>query len=239
MLSTNGKFAAAEQLSSGALFGYLVFLSKLKLFCSFQEGDRARELTAEEERELDNVQANIRRIHRKSITDSVSIAKLPHLDKFEQQVTTNSDESPETRSAVTVTPRESRRSRTNNESPVQKAEETATYSAAASRELFASPGSSTSSPARARSRSPGRPAWAGGSGSGHKKSAEDTAAKTRAPSAKVKDKSRSKSPRPKSPPPKLTARQNDEYFDSLERCKENRWVSIHTHLRSFLFRPRA
>ncbi len=179
-----------------------------------QEGPRPqRELTDEEQRELDNVQVNIRRIHRKSITDSVSIAKLPHLDKFEQQAQ-HGEETPERRPSLGA--REKRRTRSEAEAPVQKQEE---QSVSASRELFSAAGR-TRSPGR--SRSPGRHSW---TPSGKKASEEPSKAPAapRAPSAKIKDKSRSKSPRPKSPPPKRTTR-SDDYFDSLERWKENRWV---------------
>ena len=182
-----------------------------------QEGQTQRELTAEEERELDNVQANIRRIHRKSITDSVSIAKLPHLDKFEQQ--SNGEETPERRPSFGS--REGRRSRGNNEPTTQKKEETVSYSSNTSRELFASPGRARSP---ARSRSPGRPSWTPG-----KKGAEErpkSPGASKAPSVKIKDKTRSRSPRPKSPPPKLTTPRNDDYYDSLEKWKENRWVCV-------------
>lgn len=184
-----------------------------------EEGSAQRELTEEEERELDNVQANIRRIHRKSITDSVSVSRLPHLDKFEQQ-SSQGEETPERRHSVGS--RESRRSRgTTDESPVQKTEESVVHSSNTSRELFASPGRARSP---GRSRSPGRPNWTPGKRGSEERSKSPGA--PRAPSAKVKDKSRSKSPRPKSPPPNLTSsRNNDDYFDSLERWKENRWVS--------------
>ena len=182
-----------------------------------QEGQSQRELTEEEERELDNVQANIRRIHRKSITDSVSVAKLPHLDKFEQQ--SNGDETPERRPSFGS--RERRRSRGANEPAVQKKEESVSYSSNASRELFVSPGRARSP---GRSRSPGRPSWTPGKKGAEERSKSPSAPK--APSAKVKDKTRSRSPRPKSPPPKLTTPKNDDYFDSLEKWKENRWVSV-------------
>ena len=181
-----------------------------------EQGEEQRELTEEEERELDNVQANIRRIHRKSITDSVSISKLPHLDKFEQH--SNGEDTPERRPSFGSRERRSRRP---NDSRAHEKEESVNYNTtSASRELFASPSRGRSP---GRSRSPGRPSWTPGKKGTEERSKSPGA--PRAPSAKVKDKSRSKSPRPRSPPPKLTtSRNNDDYFDSLEKWKENRWV---------------
>ena len=184
-----------------------------------EQGDEQRELTENEERELDNVQANIRRIHRKSITDSVSISKLPHLDKFEQH--SNGEDTPERRPSFGSRERRSRRGE--NESRAIEKEQSVSYNTtSASRELFASPGRGRSP---GRSRSPGRPSWTPGKKGAEERSKSPSA--PRAPSAKVKDKSRSKSPRPRSPPPKLTtSRNNDDYFDSLEKWKENRWVKL-------------
>ena len=195
------------------------------------QGDQFQNISKEEEKELDNVQVNIRRIHRKSITDSVAISKLPHLEKFES-VTSSAAAPTAAERKPPIDSKEKRRSIVN--APVDSDDWTDSGGYHSRSHRTRSPGRTRSGSERARS--PGQRRSTTDRHRSLSNTHTTTALKSeerpkspatpKAPSAKIKDKSRSKSPRPKSPPPQLSTTNTDDYFDSLERWKENRWVRL-------------
>ena len=182
--------------------------SNVSQYLEDEDSDRkSKELTQEEEQELDNVERNIRRIHRKSISESVHKHRPQHFEKFETGAAfddkdqPDSDKSSPTRSHDrSVTP--SSRSSTPSSTPRKE-----------------TPPRRVASPSRRRAtETPER----------------KTQTAPRAPSAKIKEKSRAKSPRPRSPPP-LEAKMADISLDGrsgpsddeiLNEITEGRWKDV-------------
>ncbi|KAK2160603.1 hypothetical protein LSH36_129g01041 [Paralvinella palmiformis] len=151
------------------------------------DNEKSRKFTKQEEEELDNVQKNIRHIHRRSLTESVQVHKLKHLDKFESGAAFSNqlDRQPSSKQL------NGSRSPDRSHSPSTR-------------------GSRESSASHA---SPGR---SHASHRDHHLSDSDrsTSSGVQAPSAKIKNKTKIHSLRAKSPPPE-TMDDDDDYLDTF------------------------
>ena len=151
-----------------------------------EDNERPPELSRQEEEELDNVERNIRHIHRRSLNESVQLHRLKHLDKFESGAAFSAP-------ADHQMSRERSRSRERSHSPSNQS----SRDSSANR---ASPGRSKTPtrdilPSDSDSRSTGS--------GGHM-----------APSTKVKNKSKTRLSRARSPPPE-THDDDDDYLDTF------------------------
>ena len=167
-----------------------------------EDGDLAKkaERSPEEERALDEVEHNIRRIHRKSITEYVQQHKPQHFDKFESGSAFKSDSKSKTDKTAPYSPRSR---------------------ASSDRYSSYSPKSDAITPTRSHSTSSVNTTPSSTPRRKHSADIPDRKSSSpRAPSAKIKDKSRTKSPRAKSPPP-VYDDSSEAFFDGLTTPNKN------------------
>ncbi len=196
--------------------------SDVSAYLSEEEPNKPKELSQQEEDELDNVQRNIRRIHRKSIQEFTH--KPQHFEKFEmgtvfsKKTEEKNGSSPSIdkneRSASsdtrfefgTVFNKKEEKLPRSTSVPNEKPRQSAAYAAQRDSDILSSPRSDIkSSPRRSRTQSP------------RTRRIVDEQPKSpvtpRAPSAKVKEKTRAKSPRAKSPPPSFDM--GDDFLNDM------------------------
>ena len=160
-----------------------------------------RELTPEEENELDYVEKNIRHINRKSIID-MQQAKPKFLDKFEKGEEEETKASPPTRARSSDSIGKEPRTPTKSSPPPRDA--SAKDIVPKHRHSDSNDSSRSSSSSASRS-----PQSSSGQKDAEKAERKDSIGmRAKSPSAKVMDKTRSRSPRARSPPPDL----DDELF---------------------------